>query len=99
MIRLTRNAMSIRRQGHLFFRPEIEDKNIVQQGANQLAELFVLRMNEILVAILLGPERQNVSMRATFVLPLRAVVEAPFVAGNLWNFLFEGAEGFFDFFN
>src|SRR5436305_1545385 len=85
--------------GILFFRPKIDYENVIHRGQGHLHESSMLRVLNVGIAVLLTFERQNEAMREAFVAVLFAHVGAPFVTGNLRNFLLQGLKRVLDFVN
>src|SRR5688572_10244062 len=83
----------------LFLRPEIDDKNVIEHRADEFAEFLVSRMINVRVAIGFALERQDKSVRATFVMGFFAHIAAPFITLNFFDLLFQIAEGVFDLFD
>src|SRR5438094_2536554 len=87
------------RSRSLFIRPEIDDEHVVEHRADEFAEVLVSRMIDVGVAVRLAFERQDEAVSTTFVAGFLAHVGPPFIVLNLFDLLFQIAEGVFDLFD
>ena len=84
---------------HSILRPEVDDEHVVEHRADEFAEVLVSRMIDVGVAVRFALERQDEAVGATFVVGFFAHVGPPFIVLNLFNLLFQIAEGVFDLFD
>jgi len=68
-----------------------------KNGAEHLAKFFVLGMDEVRVAVFLGFERKDESVREAFVVFLGTHVRTPFERHDLRNLSLQSAKGVFRF--
>lgn len=77
----------------LLARPIIHHKDVGHGRAHELSKFLVVRVHEILVAVLVGLEGQNETVGEPFVMVLRADIGSPFEAGDLLDLAGKQPEG------
>ena len=79
--------------------PKIDDQQVIEHWADNLAEGLVVRMLDVRIAVFFAFEGQDKAMGETLIVLFFADVRASFKGYNLWNLLFQGLEGIFNFFD
>jgi hypothetical protein len=82
--------------GSLLRWDEIDDEDVIEQRANELAKRFVIGVLEVHVPIFVGLEGEHKAMRETFIALFFAYIRSPFERLDSGDFVLQRPEGLFD---